>query len=175
MVDKAPDVVAFQLKRFTTLDGSIVKIDKHVGYPLELDLQPFHSNPDKEVDSISETSALGQEAYILFYVRQGRFLWFSSMQEDILTPPPRPKRMYSVNDHNAFSFENLDEKDTSLISMTEHQTKVKKPKAASASKDMKSSSLDENASRLRRGMMSARRKCFVKRLDSMDHNASLGY
>ncbi|KAM0905524.1 hypothetical protein ACQ4PT_017345 [Festuca glaucescens] len=48
LLDKAPDVVAFQLKRFALLDGSIEKIDKHVAYPSELDLRPFHSNPDKE-------------------------------------------------------------------------------------------------------------------------------
>ncbi|KAM0929979.1 hypothetical protein ACQ4PT_001244 [Festuca glaucescens] len=100
VIDKTPDVVAFHLKRFTTLDNSIEKIDKYVGYPSELDLKLFHSNPEKEVctirssptswhlmndslvDSISETSALGQEAYILFYVRQGSFPWFSSMQEE---------------------------------------------------------------------------------------------
>ncbi|KAM0920508.1 hypothetical protein ACQ4PT_007470 [Festuca glaucescens] len=178
VLDKSPYVVAFQLKRFTTLDGSIEKIDKHVAYPSELDLKPFHSNPDKEdlrydlygvvehsglpnfghyvcticsspsswhlmndslVDSITETSALHQEAYMLFYVRQGMFPWFSGLLEedtsgaypvsvldniDVVmrcapsaieitnperpsTPPPRPKRMYSVYDHNVFAFENL--------------------------------------------------------------------
>jgi ubiquitin carboxyl-terminal hydrolase 36/42 len=151
-----------------------------------------------QVDSITETSALCQEAYILFYVRQGMFPWFSSLLEEatsgaspvsvldnidadcstsgnssssykfendeasqcktsllpeepnkrcsadafnsinkkeeispqrtslqddvamrcahsateITNPerpstPPRPKRMYSVNDHDVFSFENL--------------------------------------------------------------------
>jgi ubiquitin carboxyl-terminal hydrolase 36/42 len=49
VIDKAPDVVAFHLKRFTTLDNSIEKIDKHVAYPSELDLKLFHSNPEKEV------------------------------------------------------------------------------------------------------------------------------
>jgi ubiquitin carboxyl-terminal hydrolase 36/42 len=49
VLDTAPDVVAFQLKRFTTLDNSVEKIDKHVAYPSELGLKPFHSNPDKEV------------------------------------------------------------------------------------------------------------------------------
>jgi ubiquitin carboxyl-terminal hydrolase 36/42 len=49
LLDKAPDVLAFQLKRFAILDGSIEKIEKHVVYPSELDLKPFHSNPDKEV------------------------------------------------------------------------------------------------------------------------------
>ncbi|RLM80365.1 hypothetical protein C2845_PM12G23920 [Panicum miliaceum] len=118
---RAPDVIAFHLKRFTTIDNSIEKIDKHVSYPLEVDLKPFHSNPDtvgelkydlygvvehsglpnyghyvcsirsspstwylmndSHVDSITDASELKQEAYILFYVRQGKFPWFSSLLE----------------------------------------------------------------------------------------------
>ena len=46
---RAPDVVAFHLKRFTTLDNSVEKIDKCVAYPLEVDLKPFHSSPDTAV------------------------------------------------------------------------------------------------------------------------------
>lgn len=41
MVDQAPSVAVFHLKRFKT-DGSFVeKIDKHVKFPLELDLQSY--------------------------------------------------------------------------------------------------------------------------------------
>jgi ubiquitin carboxyl-terminal hydrolase 36/42 len=41
MLDQAPSVAAFHLKRFKT-DGSFVeKVDKHVEFPLELDLQPY--------------------------------------------------------------------------------------------------------------------------------------
>jgi len=116
---RAPDAIAFHLKRFTTLDNSIEKIDKHVAYPPEIDLKPFHSTPDTAgelkydlygvvehsglpnyghyvctissspstwylmndslVDSITDTRALNQEAYILFYVRQGKFPWFLSL------------------------------------------------------------------------------------------------
>ncbi|VAI48184.1 unnamed protein product [Triticum turgidum subsp. durum] len=289
VLDKAPDVIAFQLKRFTTLDNSIEKIDKHVAYPSELDLKPFHNNPDKEelmydlygvvehsglpnyghyvctirsspstwhlmndsnVDSITETCALNQEAYILFYVRQGMFPWFSSLleearsgaspvsvldnidadcltssnrspgdkfeigetsecktsllaeeptkrssvdasnstkkkeettplrasfQDDVgrrhapsaseitnlerpSTPPPCPKRTISVDDFEVFKFEEFDDKDTPLMQKSEHQLKVKKPKAASASKSVKGPSVDKNATRLMRGMPSARRK-----------------
>ncbi|KAM0840896.1 hypothetical protein ACQ4PT_059349 [Festuca glaucescens] len=175
VIDKAPDVVAFHLKRFTTLDGSIDKIDKHVAYQSELDLKPFHSNPDKEdlkydlyalvehsglpnfshyvctirssptswhlmndslVHSISETSALGQEAYILFYVRQGSFPWFSNIQKE---------------------------------------AKVKKAKAAAASKSLKSFLQDQISSRLMKGMKTQRKKCFVKELDSLGQNTSFGY
>ena len=46
---RAPDAIAFHLKRFTTLDNSVEKIDKHVSYPLEVDLKRFHSNPDTAV------------------------------------------------------------------------------------------------------------------------------
>ncbi|KAG8071950.1 hypothetical protein GUJ93_ZPchr0006g43169 [Zizania palustris] len=121
ILDRSPDAIAFHLKRFTTLDNSVEKIDKHVVYPLNLDLKPFHSDPngdnelkydlygivehsglpnyghyvcsirsspstwhlmnDSHVDSISEGSALNQEGYILFYVRQGKFEWFSSLLE----------------------------------------------------------------------------------------------
>lgn len=41
MLDQAPSVAAFHLKRFKT-DGQFVeKVDKHVEFPLELDLQPY--------------------------------------------------------------------------------------------------------------------------------------
>lgn len=41
MVDQAPSVAVFHLKRFKT-DGSFVeKIDKHVDFPLELNLQSY--------------------------------------------------------------------------------------------------------------------------------------
>ncbi|KAG2660759.1 ubiquitin carboxyl-terminal hydrolase 17-like protein B isoform X2 [Panicum virgatum] len=118
---RAPDVIAFHLKRFTTLDNSVEKIDKHVSYPLEVDLKRFHSNADtagelkydlygvvvhsglpnyghyvcsirsspstwylmndSHVDPITDASELDQEAYILFYVRQGKFPWFCSLLE----------------------------------------------------------------------------------------------
>lgn len=168
-------------------------------YPTQLDLHPFHSNQNKEdlnydlygvvehsglpnfghyvctirsspsswhsmndslVDSISETTALHMEAYLLFYVRQGRFPWFSNLLQEATSGAPnateinkqeRPKR------HNVFTFENLVEEDTHLVP----KHKVKKQEAASA--------------RLMSGITSARRRCFVKRLDSLDQNASLGF
>uniref|UniRef100_A0A0A9D482 USP domain-containing protein n=1 Tax=Arundo donax TaxID=35708 RepID=A0A0A9D482_ARUDO len=312
-LDKAPDAIAFQLKRFTTIDNSIEKIDKHVVYPPELDLKPFHSNPDtvgelkydlygvvehsglpnyghyvctirsspstwywmndSHVDSITDASALNQEAYILFYVRQGKFPWFSSLLEgkdaqhdettrgaspvsvlenidancstssgegsssssgdkleknetrrcnelekdeisqykssflpgeppsmrsptgasnsynieDETSPcrvslhvdasvrytrtvettnlnrpstPPRPKRLWSDNDLGVFDFEYLDE-DTPLLPGLKIKPKVKKAKAASASKAMKGPSVDQDAMRLMRGMPASRRKSLM--------------
>uniref|UniRef100_A0ACD5YSC7 Uncharacterized protein n=1 Tax=Avena sativa TaxID=4498 RepID=A0ACD5YSC7_AVESA len=307
VLDKAPDVIAFQLKRFTTLDSSIEKIDKRVAYPSELDLKPFHSNPDNEqelkydlygvvehsglpnyghyvcairsspsswhlmndshVESITETSALHQEAYILFYVRQGMFPWFSSLleearsgaspvsvldnidpdcstsgnsssgdkfeideasqckasllpkepnkscsvdafnsmnkkeeirqqraslQDDVVMrcapsateitsterpstppPPPPPKRRSPLNDLDVFEFENLDDEDTPLMPVAEHQSKAKKPKAASASKSLKGSCLDKNANRLIRSMPSARSKALLDCINKQ-HNVEQG-
>ncbi|KAJ8538718.1 hypothetical protein K7X08_030014 [Anisodus acutangulus] len=44
LLDKAPSVAAFHLKRFEN-DGSFVeKVDKHVSFPLELDLLPYTNN-----------------------------------------------------------------------------------------------------------------------------------
>jgi ubiquitin carboxyl-terminal hydrolase 36/42 len=62
-----------------------------------------------QIDSITETSALNQEAYLLFYVRQGMFPWFSSfLQEANSSAHSATKRMYPVNnDHNVFAFDSL--------------------------------------------------------------------
>ncbi|CAJ1931160.1 unnamed protein product [Sphenostylis stenocarpa] len=122
MLDKTPSVAAFHLKRFKT-DGILVeKIDKHIDFPLELDLQPYtisnqnndvllkydlyavvvhtgfsstsghyfcfvrsgsdtwHKLDDSMVTEVSGDSVLSQEAYILFYARQGT-PWFSSFME----------------------------------------------------------------------------------------------
>ena len=95
-----------------------------------------------QVDSITETRALHQEAYMLFYVRQGLFPWFSSLLEH-----------------------------TVLMPVTEHQTKVKKTKTASATKSFKSVSLGQNAPQLMKGETSARRNCLLKSLDS--HNVMI--
>jgi ubiquitin carboxyl-terminal hydrolase 36/42 len=68
VIDKACDVVVFQLKRFTTLDNSVEKIDKHVAYPSELDLKPFHSNPEKEVSfcAILHLRAYHEDIFVMF-------------------------------------------------------------------------------------------------------------
>ncbi|XP_062219965.1 ubiquitin carboxyl-terminal hydrolase 21-like isoform X2 [Phragmites australis] len=311
-LDKAPDVIAFQLKRFTTLDNFIEKIDKHVVYPPELDLKPFHSNPDtagelkydlygvvehsglpnyghyvctirsspitwhlmndSHVDSINDASALNQEAYILFYVRQGKFPWFLSLLEgkdvqhdettrgaspvsvlntidancstssgegnsncsgdksekdetrhckelekdetsqykssflpgepsnrsplgasnsnnieDEINPcrvslqddasvrhlrtvettnldkpsTPCPKRLLSDNDLGLFDFEYFDDEETPLLPDLKLKPKVRKAMSASASKATKGPSVDQNATRLMRGMPASRRKGFL--------------
>ncbi|XVF11046.1 hypothetical protein REPUB_Repub07fG0235700 [Reevesia pubescens] len=41
MLDQAPSVATFHLKRFKTEGTFVEKIDKHVFFPLELDLQPY--------------------------------------------------------------------------------------------------------------------------------------
>lgn len=122
LLDQVPLVAAFHLKRFKT-DGTYVeKIDKHVEFPLELDLLPYtkereddnvelkyelyaivehtgfsstsghyfsyirsspdtwHRLDDSKVTSVPEDYVLHQEAYILFYARQGT-PWFSSLMQ----------------------------------------------------------------------------------------------
>ncbi|KAK9076586.1 hypothetical protein SSX86_004920 [Deinandra increscens subsp. villosa] len=122
MLDQTPPVCAFHLKRFKN-DGSYVeKIEKHVEFPLELDLQPYtcgsqnnnvdlkyelyavvvhaaftssfghyycyiRSAPntwykfdDSQVFSVSEAHVLSEQAYILFYAKQGT-PWFSNFME----------------------------------------------------------------------------------------------
>ncbi|KAK1583690.1 hypothetical protein Q3G72_026136 [Acer saccharum] len=117
MLDRAPSVAAFHLKRFKTDGSSIVKIDKHVEFPLELNLQPYtsdgensdveskyqlyaivehtgysptyghyfsyirsspgtwHRLNDSRVTRVQEEFVLSQDAYILFYAKQGWCGW----------------------------------------------------------------------------------------------------
>ncbi|XP_050377193.1 ubiquitin carboxyl-terminal hydrolase 21 [Argentina anserina] len=121
VVHEAPPVAAFHLKRFKTDGNYVEKIDKHVEFPLELDLKPYtsgnnsdvnlkyelyaivehvgfsatsghyfcfirscpdtwHRLDDSKVTRVREEFVLSQEAYILFYARQGT-PWFSSLME----------------------------------------------------------------------------------------------
>ncbi|XP_031248788.1 ubiquitin carboxyl-terminal hydrolase 20-like [Pistacia vera] len=122
MLDQAPLVAAFHLKRFKTDGTYVVKIDKHVEFPLELDLQPYtnggqngdvelkyhlyaivehtgclptyghyfsyirsspdtwHKLNDSRVTRVNEDVVLSQDAYILFYAKQGT-PWCSSLLE----------------------------------------------------------------------------------------------
>ncbi|KAL6560777.1 hypothetical protein OROGR_004336 [Orobanche gracilis] len=118
--DQVPSVAVFQLKRFQN-DGCLVqKIDKHVAFPLDLDLLPFSGKKndmelkyvlyaivvhvgltsisghyycfirlspnmwckfdDSMVVLVSEDFVLSQEAYILFYAKEGTS-WFSNFIE----------------------------------------------------------------------------------------------
>ncbi|KAL2999958.1 hypothetical protein AAZX31_09G186700 [Glycine max] len=128
MLDQTPSVAALHLKRFKTNGILVEKIDKHIDFPLELDLQPYtikvmedlvaendvplkydlyaivvhtglsstsghyfcfvrsapdtwHKLDDSMVTKVSVDSVLSQEAYILFYARQGT-PWFSSIMEE---------------------------------------------------------------------------------------------
>ncbi|RZC28033.1 ubiquitin carboxyl-terminal hydrolase 20-like [Glycine soja] len=151
MLDQTPSVAAFHLKRFKT-DGILVeKIDKHIDFPLELDLQPYtikvmedpgaendvplkydlyaivvhtglsstsghyfcfvrsapdtwHKLDDSMVTEVSVETVLSQEAYILFYARQGT-PWFLSIMEEktqCLNPnimSTSPKSVLDVGDN----------------------------------------------------------------------------
>ncbi|KAM0911123.1 hypothetical protein ACQ4PT_013713 [Festuca glaucescens] len=91
MLDKAPDVLTLQLKRFTTLDSSVEKIDKHVAYPSELDLKPFHSNPETEDASSSQDrlSELPDDILLNILERVGTLdaLRTCIISERLLQPP----------------------------------------------------------------------------------------
>ncbi|KAL6979868.1 ubiquitinyl hydrolase 1 [Sarracenia purpurea var. burkii] len=146
ILDQAPSIAAFHLKRFKN-DGSFVeKIDKHVEFPLELDLLPYTSGSqnnnvdlkydlyavvvhigssstsghyysfvrstqdawyrldDSKVARVREDYVLSQEAYILFYAKQGT-PWFSSFMEtemsslDQNTSSNSPKSVLDNTDH----------------------------------------------------------------------------
>lgn len=49
VVDEAPPVAAFHLKRFKTDGNYVEKIDKHVEFPLELNLKPYTSGNNSDV------------------------------------------------------------------------------------------------------------------------------
>ncbi|GAU31425.1 hypothetical protein TSUD_221960 [Trifolium subterraneum] len=143
MLGETPTIAAFHLKRFKT-DGILVeKIDKHIKFPLELDLQPYtilngnndvslkydlyavvvhtgfsstsghyfcfirtapdtwHKFDDSKVTKVSEETVLSQEAYMLFYARQGT-PWFSKFVESRIPVLERcntsPKSVLDVTD-----------------------------------------------------------------------------
>ncbi|CAI9756417.1 unnamed protein product [Fraxinus pennsylvanica] len=121
VLDHAPSIAAFHLKRFKSDGRYVEKIDKHVAFPLELDLLPFTCGDktnaelkyelyavvvhvgftstsghfycfirvlpdmwckfdDSKVIWVHEQFVLSQEAYILFYAKQGT-AWFSNLIE----------------------------------------------------------------------------------------------
>lgn len=47
MLDETPSVATFHLKRFKSDGTSVQKIDKHVDFPLELDLTPYTLSGEK--------------------------------------------------------------------------------------------------------------------------------
>ncbi|KAE8693922.1 putative DNA-directed RNA polymerase I subunit rpa49 [Hibiscus syriacus] len=75
MLDEVPSVVTFHLKRFKAEGSFIEKIDKHVDFPLELDLQPYTIVKKGNNVTRVEEAVLSQEAYILLYAKKG-IPWF---------------------------------------------------------------------------------------------------
>ncbi|GFZ17151.1 ubiquitin-specific protease 20 [Actinidia rufa] len=154
ILDQAPSIAQFHLKRFKN-DGSFVeKIDKHVEFPLDLDLLPYvngspNSNvelkydlyavvvhtgfsstsghyysfvrsardawyrlDDSKVARVQEDYVLSQEAYILFYAKQGtpRFSDFietemSSLYQNVSNNSP--KSVLDIMDHVGTSSLNM--------------------------------------------------------------------
>jgi hypothetical protein len=58
-----------------------------------------------QVDSITEKSTLRHEAYVLFYVRQGMFPWFSNLLNE--AKETNPQRTSVQHEHDVFGFEKL--------------------------------------------------------------------
>nr|GME17873.1 ubiquitin carboxyl-terminal hydrolase 20-like [Ipomoea batatas] len=141
LLDEAPTVATFHLKRFKN-DGSVVeKIDKHVAFPLELDLLPYaeknhisngdskyclyaivvhngfsscsghyycfirsasdawYKFDDSKVSRVREEFVMSQEAYILFYAKQGT-PWFSDFiqTQKLIMPSTSPKSVLDNED-----------------------------------------------------------------------------
>ncbi|XP_019190694.1 PREDICTED: ubiquitin carboxyl-terminal hydrolase 20-like [Ipomoea nil] len=141
LLDEVPTVATFHLKRFKN-DGSVVeKIDKHVAFPLELDLLPYaeknhisngdskyclyaivvhngfsscsghyycfirsasdawYKFDDSKVSRVREEFVMSQEAYILFYAKQGT-PWFSDFIETqkLIMPSTSPKSVLDNED-----------------------------------------------------------------------------
>ncbi|XP_076881451.1 ubiquitin carboxyl-terminal hydrolase 20-like [Bidens hawaiensis] len=119
LLDQISPICAFHLKRFKNDGSHVEKIDKHVDFPLELDLQPYmcdsqtglkydlyavvvhaaftstfghyycyirfapdtwYKFDDSQVIRVTEAQVLAEEAYILFYAKQGT-PWFSNFME----------------------------------------------------------------------------------------------
>ncbi|KAL5099964.1 hypothetical protein RYX36_004291 [Vicia faba] len=150
MLNQTPSIAAFHLKRFKTDGVFVEKIDKHIDFPLELDLQPYtisnennvplkydlyavvvhigfssnsghyfcfvrtapdtwHKLDDSKVTKVSEKTVLSQEAYILFYARQGT-PWYSEFAEstipslDLSRMNTSPKSVLDIPDGQDKSF-----------------------------------------------------------------------
>ncbi|XP_019445309.1 PREDICTED: ubiquitin carboxyl-terminal hydrolase 21-like isoform X2 [Lupinus angustifolius] len=83
LLDQTPSVAAFHLKRFKT-DGNLVeKLDKHVDFPLELDLQLYsvsdhNSNEPMKYDLYAVVVHIGLSAtsgHYFCYVRSAPDIW----------------------------------------------------------------------------------------------------
>ena len=149
MLDHTPSIAVFHLKRFKTDRVFVEKIDKHIDFPLELDMQPYtisndasskydlyavvvhtgfsstsghyfcfvrtapdtwHKLDDSMVTKVSEETVLSQEAYILFYARQGT-PWFSNFAESTILSRMNtsPKSVLDITDGQDRSFFILNE------------------------------------------------------------------
>ena len=149
MLDQTPSIAAFHLKRFKTDRVFVEKIDKHIDFPLELDMQPYtisndasskydlyavvvhtgfsstsghyfcfvrtapdtwHMLDDSMVTMVSEETVLSQEAYILFYARQGT-PWFSNFVESTILSRMNtsPKSVLDITYSHDKSFSTVNE------------------------------------------------------------------
>lgn len=74
MLDQTPSIATFHLKRFKTDGINVQKIDKHIKFPLEFDLQPYtisNENNDVSYDFI----ILLTFPILILYSDSFSFLW----------------------------------------------------------------------------------------------------
>ncbi|KAK7243830.1 hypothetical protein RIF29_38642 [Crotalaria pallida] len=91
LLDRTPSVAAFHLKRFKTDGTSVEKIDKHVDFPLELDLQPYsisdqNGNVAAKYDLYAVVVHIGLSAnsgHYFCYVRSAPDIWHKLDDSDV--------------------------------------------------------------------------------------------
>ncbi|XP_073027102.1 ubiquitin carboxyl-terminal hydrolase 20-like isoform X2 [Primulina eburnea] len=180
MFDQTPSVAAFHLKRFKNDGHFVEKIDKHVKFPLEMDLRPFtcsgkisdvdlkytlyaivvHIGPtstsghyycfirlspdmwykfdDSRVVQVHEDLVMSQEAYILFYAKEG-IQWFSSFMET--------QKFIESNISSTSPKSVLDKVDVATTSPTLHKTHYCDSIEASDATVSKCSEVEDNESK----------------------------
>ncbi|XP_068306335.1 ubiquitin carboxyl-terminal hydrolase 20-like [Pyrus communis] len=80
VVDQAPQVAAFHLKRFKTDGSNVQKIEKHVEFPLELDLKPYTGGSDIDVELKYELYAIVE--HVGFSSTSGHYFCFIRSSPD---------------------------------------------------------------------------------------------
>ncbi|KAF3677347.1 hypothetical protein FXO38_03840 [Capsicum annuum] len=103
------DVVTLSNKFFASVlsargsDGSVVQnVDKHVSFPLELDLLLYtDNNQTNNISRVHEDLVLAEEAYIIFYAKRDT-LWFSDFVAlQMHNMDTIPKLSFSLPNHHA--------------------------------------------------------------------------
>ncbi|TQD95517.1 hypothetical protein C1H46_018873 [Malus baccata] len=82
VVDQAPQVAAFHLKRFKTDGSNVQKIAKHVEFPRELDLKPYTSGNDIDSDVELKYELYAIVEHVGFSSTSGHYFCFVQSSPD---------------------------------------------------------------------------------------------